>query len=243
MNDPTTSKPHVSIVIPIFNEEGILRSAVTDLVERMKELGQSYELILAENGSRDDTPAIARHLSERYETVRSIHIDEPNYGKALRTGILDAKGEFVVCDEIDLCDIDFHRRALDLLDKDEADLVVGSKVMAGAEDKRPFMRKAGTMVINQLLHLFLGFKGTDTHGLKAFRREAILPVVHQCLVDRDLFASELVIRTERNGIRVMEIPITVVEKRKPSINLVKRVPNVIKNLGRLVMAIRFNKAS
>jgi len=231
----------ISIVIPVYNEEGILRSAVTDLLEAMKDIDYAFEIILAENGSRDETPQIAQNLTDKYKSVRWIHVDEPNYGLALRTGIMESNGSFVICDEIDLCDTDFYRSALEILASGQADMVVGSKAMSGADDRRPMMRKAATMVINQMLKVLLGFQGTDTHGLKAFNRSAILPVVEECLVDRDLFASELVIRTERNGIRVIEIPVKVVEKRAPSINLLKRVPNVLMNLGRLVMAIRFNK--
>jgi hypothetical protein len=74
--------------------------------------------------------------------------------------------------------------------------------------------------------------------LKAFRRLALLDVVHACLADKDLFASELVIRADRAGIRKVEIPIRVVEKRTPSINLFRRVPNVLRNLAKLFVAIR-----
>ena len=89
-----------------------------------------------------------------------------------------------------------------------------------------------------MLRVFVGFHGTDTHGLKAFRRDRLLDVVNRCVVDKDLFASEFVIRAERMGFRMTEIPVTVVEKRPPSINLVRRVPNVLKNLGRLTWIIR-----
>jgi len=58
------------------------------------------------------------------------------------------------------------------------------------------------------------------------------------LVDKDLFASELVIRAERGGVRMLEIPVRVLEKRPPSIGLSRRVPNVLKNLARLFIAIR-----
>jgi hypothetical protein len=57
-------------------------------------------------------------------------------------------------------------------------------------------------------------------------------------VDKDIFASELVIRAEREGVRIKEIPVRVLEKRVPSIHLFRRVPNVFKNIGRLVYAIR-----
>jgi hypothetical protein len=93
-------------------------------------------------------------------------------------------------------------------------------------------------VINGILRATLGFKGTDTHGLKAFARELTQPIAAACLVDRDLFASELVIRAERAGLRVQEIPVRILEKRPPTIGLARRVPSVLKNLVRLFIAIR-----
>jgi glycosyltransferase involved in cell wall biosynthesis len=230
--------PNLSIVIPIYNEEGILHSAVVDLVTRLDDLGWRYEVLLAENGSRDRTVAIGEELAARYPQVTIRSLGAPDYGLALKQGILRARGTFVVCDEIDLCDVDFYRRALDLLEHDEADMVVGSKVMEGAEDRRPLLRHAATLVINGLLRVLVGFHGTDTHGLKAFRRERLLSTVERCQLTRDLFASELVIRAEREGKRVQEIPIRIVEKRPPSINLLKRVPKVLKDITRLTYMIR-----
>jgi hypothetical protein len=84
----------------------------------------------------------------------------------------------------------------------------------------------------------LGFRGTDTHGLKAFRRLALLDTVRACLVDKDVFASELVIRADRGGIAIKEIPVHIIEKRPPSINLFKRVPNVMKSVAKLTWSIR-----
>jgi glycosyltransferase involved in cell wall biosynthesis len=234
----TSAAPSISIVIPVYNEEAILRAAVLDLVDRLETLGWSYELILAENGSTDQTRALALTLSERFTQLVCRHTDEANYGKALKDGILHARGDIVICDEIDLCDTDFYRRALDLLDDPTVDFVIGSKAMTGARDERPLSRRLGTRVINGLLRWMLGFQGTDTHGLKAFRRAAIEPVARACLIDRDLFASELVIRTQRAGLGVREIPVRVLEKRPPSVQLVRRVPNVIKSLGKLFVAIR-----
>ena len=235
---PEAVEPRVSIIIPIYNEEAILHSAVVDLLDRFDGLDWPFELILAENGSKDATVQIAKELSERFPQVRFTSAGEPNYGKALKEGMLIARGEFVICDEIDLCDTDFHKRALELLERGEADLVIGSKSMVGASDERPMMRRAGTQVINTMLRVSLGFKGTDTHGLKAFRRAKLLDIARQCLVDKDLFASEFVIRAERGGIRTKEIPVRVLEKRPPSIGLMRRVPNVMKNLAKLFIAIR-----
>ncbi|HYO72479.1 MAG TPA: glycosyltransferase family 2 protein, partial [Archangium sp.] len=70
------------------------------------------------------------------------------------------------------------------------------------------------------------------------RREALMPVVAKCVVDMDVFASEFVIRAWREGLRVVEIPIQLQEKRQPSIHLFKRVPNVLRNVGKLFYVIR-----
>ncbi len=230
--------PDVTIIIPVYNEEAILQTAVVDLVDRLAPLDFSYAIHLAENGSRDATVAVGEALSERFEPVKITSFGQPNYGGALKKAILEAESEFVICEEIDLCDTDFHQRAIALLRARTADLVVGSKTMRGAQDERPIFRRAGTVVLNGLLRITLGFKGSDTHGLKAFRRSAIQPVAAQCLVDKDIFASELVIRAERGSANVVEIPVRVLEKRPPSIGLVRRVPNVLKNLAKLFVAIR-----
>jgi glycosyltransferase involved in cell wall biosynthesis len=230
--------PEISIVIPVYNEEGILHSAVVDLRERLSPLGWTYEIILAENGSRDRTVAIARDLERKYPEVRHICCAEPNYGKALLLGIFAARGELVLADEIDLCDTDFHERAVQLLRADDADLVIGSKLIGGAEDERPFFRHAASLGYTALLRVLLGFRGTDTHGLKGFRRSLLLPVAQACLVDKDVFASEFVIRAYRTGLRVVEVPTRLMEKRPPTINLLKRVPNVLKSIVKLTWAIR-----
>jgi glycosyltransferase involved in cell wall biosynthesis len=234
----TQERPEVSIVIPVYNEEAILHAAIVDLRERLAPFNWRYEIIIAENGSRDRTVELAKELSEKYPEVRSLSAGEPNYGKALRMGIELAQGDYVICEEIDLCDTDFHKRAMERLRAGEADMVIGSKLIAGAEDERPLLRHAASMAYTGLLRGLLGFRGTDTHGLKAFKRSVLLPLVTACLVEKDVFASEFVIRAYRAKLNVVEIPVRVMEKRPPSINLFRRVPNVLKSVAKLTWAIR-----
>jgi len=232
------SAPQLSVVIPVYNEAAIVASAVGELAAALDARGLSWEMVLAENGSRDQTPDILQGLSAADARVRFLHVERPNYGAALKAGILAARGTLVVCDEIDLGDLHFYDAALDVLKDSSVDLVVGSKAARGAVDRRPLVRRVATRVHNGLLRLLLDFQGTDTHGLKAFRRERLLPVVTACVVDRDVFASELVIRAWRAGLRVLEIPIELREKRKPTVNLYKRVPNVLRNVAKLVWVVR-----
>jgi len=224
-------------VIPVYNEEGILREAVSELLDDMP-TESSFEVIIVENGSSDRTVELAEHLAAERSDVRTFSLGEPNYGKALRRGILEARGTWVICEEIDLCDADFHRRALELMRHGDADMVGGSKAMKGAQDQRPLFRRAATRVLNGMFRVALDFHGTDTHGLKAFHRETLLPVVESCVIDKDLFASELVIRAGQR-VRVIEIPVRLHEKRPPSIALLRRVPNTLRGMAKLTYVIRF----
>ena len=230
--------PELSIVIPIFNEAAIVADSVAGILDRLPPICDSFEILLAENGSTDRTPEVVADLCARHAEVRSLSVPEPNYGRAMKEGIFSARGRFVVCDEIDLVDLDFYRSALGLLRAGHAQMVVGSKLAPGARDDRPWVRHMATQVLNGMLRHSLGFKGTDTHGLKAFVREPLLSVAEACVVDKNLFASEFVIRAERAGIQLVEVPLCVREKRAPSINLVRRVPTALANLGRLIWAIR-----
>ena len=228
----------LTVVIPVYNEESIVREACQELMARLDERGWDYEILVTENGSRDRTVEILRALSEQTPRLRYIHSDQPNYGLALRRGILEASGEYVVADEIDLCDVQFYDRALAILDAGGAEMVVGSKRAPGSHDHRPAYRRLATAVHNTVLRIALGFQGTDTHGVKAFVRERIAPTAARCVVDKDVFASELVLRAGLEGKKVVEIPVSLAEKRPPSIALFKRVPNVLKQVARLFWVLR-----
>src|SRR5215475_14365793 len=233
-----TPPPALSVVIPVYNEERILPSALAELRAGLDARGLDYEILLAENGSTDGTQALLERLAAEHPRVRWFHSRTPNYGAALKQGLLQARGKLVFCDEIDLCDLRFYDRALELLADPSLDMVVGSKAARGAVDRRPLIRRVATRVHNGLLRLLLAFQGTDTHGLKAFRRERLVPVARACVVDRDVFASEFVVRAWRSGYRVLEIPIQLEEKRQPSVHLLRRVPNVLRQVAKLVWVIR-----
>jgi glycosyltransferase involved in cell wall biosynthesis len=234
--------PHVSIVIPVYNEEGILRGSVLELEEKLRRFGWSYELLLCENGSGDRTVEIGKELEAEHPRVRMLSVGSPNYGLAMKLGISEARGHYVICDEIDLLDTEFYARAMALLERSDTDLVVGSKAMVGSNDQRPLFRRAATRVYNGLLRAVCDYRGTDTHGLKAFRREALLETARRCRLDRDVFASEFVIRAHREGKKVVEIPFAVREKRPPSIRLMTRVPHVIRSVAKLAISVRRNSS-
>jgi protoporphyrinogen oxidase len=236
VQETTSEAPVFSIVIPIHNEEEILEEAVRQILHEVDKLNITYELILCENGSRDGTVQIAERLTQMDGRVRLVRHPSPNYGKALALGIMEAGGRNIVCFEIDYWDAAFVRISEALLTKYEA--VIGSKRAPGARDRRPALRRVITYGFNTFLKLVFGFQGTDTHGIKAFRSECAKDIVKDCRTDMDIFATELVLRMERAGLYICEMPLEIEEKRAPSIKLLKRVPSTIRNLARLWKATR-----
>lgn len=230
------ANPAISILIPIYNEEKILEESVRDLVAGVNRFGIPYELLLCENGSRDRTVEIGERLCRELPNVRLLRCPVPNYGAALAMGIRQARGENIVCFEIDFYDVAFVEIAHVLLKKYDA--VIGSKRARGARDRRPFIRRLITWGFNLFLRIVFRFTGTDTHGIKAFRAAPVRPLVDACKTDRDVFTTELVIRMERADLRMCEIPLEIVEKRPAPVNILRRVPHALKGLWRLWKATR-----
>ena len=228
----------VSLVAPVYNEEATVEWALRGLVEKLRKIQLNFEIVLSANGCHDRTVDVAERLKADIPELVVLVSDEPNYGKALRTGIVMARGTYVLCDEIDLCDVGFHTRALALLREGSVDLVVGSKALPGSDDRRPGLRKVATRVFNGMLRVSTGFRGTDTHGLKGFNRARMADVVSACVFDKDLFASELVIRAQKEGREISEIPVGIEEQRKTPIHLFRRVPAVVRNMVKLGTELR-----
>ena len=125
-NNPGENTPDISIVIPVYNEEAIIENSIDELVLDMERFAFSYEIVLTENGSNDRTVDIANELMTRHPQLRLLRNPLPDYGLALRNGIKSSKATFILCDEIDICDVGFYTDALEKLVPGEAEMVVGS---------------------------------------------------------------------------------------------------------------------
>lgn len=224
----------VSVVMPAHNEEGLLRSSVENVVQGLVERGRPFEVIVVENGSTDATADIAGRLSTELADVRVLSHPQADYGRSLRAGYLAATGDTVVNFDVDYTDLGFLDRALEMVEAPEGpDLVVGSKRSEGADDRRALPRRLVTLVFSTLLRFAFGLRASDTHGMKAMRRSAVLPIVEACRFGTDLFDTEMVLRAERAGLRTAEVPVTVEELRPSRSPIARRVPRTLAGLVRL----------
>jgi glycosyltransferase involved in cell wall biosynthesis len=223
--------PTITVVVPIHNEADYLPGAMTRLLGELRTVRAPFEVILAENGSTDDTARIARDMAEAYHEVRVLELPRPDYGAAMRAGFRTATGEWVVNFDIDYFSGRFLTEALEL--GDVADLVLASKRAAGADDRRSVLRRAGTLVFNLLLRVLFRSRVSDTHGMKMIRRDVVDAVVPLVVSTQDLFDTELVIRAERAGHRIKEVPAVVEEQREARSSFLSRVPRTLLGLIRI----------
>ena len=234
----------ISIVMPAFNEATIIERSLNELLDGSRSRGEPFEIVVVENGSTDDTASIAAVVAARNPEVRVLHREHADYGNALRQGLLEARGDIVVNFDCDYYDIGFIARAIDRMRAAEGAseslpaIVVGSKRAPGADDRRSWSRRLVTTTFSTVLRTGFGLTVSDTHGMKALRREPLLPVVARCRFGRDLFDTELILRAERAGLMVVEIPVDAEELRPARTSIVRRIPRTISGLGRLWFVLR-----
>jgi glycosyltransferase involved in cell wall biosynthesis len=219
----------LSVVMPAHNEAGYLETAVREVDEGLRARGHELEILVVENGSTDDTFAIGRRLADSLPSVRVSTRPVADYGAALRDGILAARGELIVTFDVDYYDLGFVDDALRLL-RDDAPapaIVVGSKRAPGARDERPWPRRLVTTVFSLLLRALFSLSVSDTHGMKAMRRVDVESILERCRFRTDLFDTELVIRTERSGLPIAELPVTAQERRPSRTPIWQRVPRTL----------------
>jgi glycosyltransferase involved in cell wall biosynthesis len=218
--------PRLSVVVPVHNEADFVPKGLPVLVEATHRARPDAEILIVENGSVDGTAQAAREAVGAHVTV--IELPTPDYGGAMREGMLRASGEWIVTFDIDY----FSEGFLTDLERlaPRADVIIASKRDPRSIDRRSAFRRLATLGFNLLLKAFFRSKVSDTHGIKAFRREAAAEHLALVVSRQDLFDTELVIRMERAGARILEVPVVVEELRPARSSLLKRVPRTIKGL-------------
>lgn len=220
----------VDVVIPVFNEEDILQQQLSVV---MPLLPPTFRILVVENGSTDSTRYILEELENKWDMLDVLNMPEPNYGLAMKRGLVHSDSDVVITDDLDVMDVDFWIRGLRLLSRKGVDLVQGSKVLAGKNDCRPPVRKIATRALTFLLRWLLKYTGTDTHGPKVIWAEAIEGIPAQCVYELDIFPTELVVRAQRSGVRIEEIPIHLKEIRATPLPLSNRIPRALRDIWRL----------
>jgi glycosyltransferase involved in cell wall biosynthesis len=220
-----------SIVIPIFNEQEILEESVNNIFAICKRTQKKFEIILSENGSNDNTLEIAKKISNEHSEIKVISSNTPNYGMALRSGFIEASNSLVVSFDIDYYSESFLNMALML--EEDFSAITASKRLAQSNDGRRFVRKIATNTFVFLLKLLFRTTLSDTHGMKAIKKICIDEFVNDVVSTQDIFDTELLLRIEKSGKKIKEVP-AIVNEIRPSVSVIyKRIPRTLKSLFKL----------
>ncbi|WP_354699854.1 Dodecaprenyl-phosphate galacturonate synthase [Paraconexibacter sp. AEG42_29] len=206
----------VSVVIPTFNEADGIERCLTECAEAMRALGVPFELLVVDDGSTDDTIAVAQAAGDAIEGVR-IEAASVNAGKgsALIRGMQLARGELVLFVDADL---EVHPRQLGLLRetmfREDADIVIGSKLHPDAEIDYPLKRRILSQGYYVLVRVLFRLPVRDTQtGLKLYRRRVLERVGPRLLVKRFAHDLEVLVNAHRLGYRIAEAPVVVTRER------------------------------
>lgn len=202
-----------SLVLPAYNEEGRLESAVKAAMRSLS--GTAYEIIIAEDGCSDGTPAIASRLARKYARVRHLHSDAKlGRGRALCNAFAQAKGEVVGYMDADLATNPKHLKQL-LEELKDNDVVVGSRYLKGSASKRNNYRLALSSGFNALVQALLGSSVKDHQcGFKGFRKSVALQLCSLAREKHWFWDTEVLVLAQRKKMRVKEIPVEWSEDTK-----------------------------
>ncbi len=221
-------RPTVTVVVPVHNEAGYIETALPRLIDELSAVDADVRVLVVENGSTDGTPDIVAEFTGPSSKVELLQLPDPDYGAAIRAGFAAATSEWVVVFDIDYFSGPFLASALD--QRHRSDIVVGSKRAPGSQDRRAPVRRIATWSLNLLLRTMVGLNASDTHGMKAIRTTVVDAVLSDVVSTKDLFDTELVLRAERAGFRVVELPVVVEEERESKTRIWTRVPRTVKGI-------------
>ncbi len=199
----TRSSQPVSLILPAFNEDAVIESAIVEADSALRQQFRDYEIIVVDDGSSDRTVGLVREMIADRPNVRLIrHSENYGYGAALRTGF-----EAATFDRIAFSDADCQFNLLELGElvrrTSQSPIVVGWRV----KRKDPWRRRFLSRGYNWLARSFLGTRVRDCDcALKVFRREALTNLMPE---SRGFFVNtEMLTRARQLGYRVVEVPVT-----------------------------------
>lgn len=230
-----------SFIFPINNEADILNSQLSVFIDFVnKKYKDKFEIILVENGSSDESWAITKKLGKKFDFIRIYHIPISSYGAAIRWGIINALGKKIFVLNVDYFDFEFIEKANKLLNT--IDIVIGSKTLTSSNDQRPLFRRTATYFFNVFLRLILNYPGTDTHGIKAFKKsKKLIDFSRACQAQNELFDTELILRLTKNGLLFIDLPQKITEIRKSRYFGMRRFKSTFVDLVSIIRTKYFHK--
>jgi len=191
----------LSVIIPVYNEERTIEA----IISRVNILPIEKEIIVVNDCSKDRTAAILSLLS--FNGLKVIHhVSKRGKGVAVRTGLENAAGEFVIIQDADLeYDPNDYLKLLEAVKNQEVDMVLGARFTEGYSGR--LIPKAGNRLLTGLLNMLFGVRLNDSFSCyKLMRRESILGLgLRSNSFDIEI---EILAKAIKKGMRILEVPVS-----------------------------------
>jgi glycosyltransferase involved in cell wall biosynthesis len=232
--------PTLEVAIPVHNEARSLERAVRRLHQYLSEqFPFSWQLVIVDNASTDETLTVARRLSAELGAVRVMHIPMKGRGVALRTAWLASAATVVAYTDVDLSTgLDALLPLVAPLVSGHSDVAIGSRLLSAANVARGPKREATSRAYNLLLRLAFSTRVHDAQcGFKAVRADVARDLVPAIKDDGWFFDTELLLLAEHNGLRIHEVAVDWIDDPDSRVELVRTAVEDLKGVVRL--ACRF----
>jgi glycosyltransferase involved in cell wall biosynthesis len=236
LTETPSTHPHVEIVIPVHNEQRVLRASVLRLHEHMTEkLDHDCQITIADNASTDATAALAMRLAHELERVSYMRLEEKGRGRALRAAWSAGQADVLCYMDVDLStDLGALDQLLSPLLRGEAAIAIGSRLIDGSQVTRGLGRELISRCYNSLLRLALDAEFSDAQcGFKAGRCEVIQALLDQVEDECWFFDTELLYLAQQDGLRICEVPVRWVDDPDSSVDIIATAREDLRGIMRL----------
>lgn len=223
----------------MYNESKILPDTLGKVFDYMEsEFPGGYEVIFSDDGSLDGSRRIVDDFAASHLSFRTVGY-EKNRGKgcAVRTGVLAANGDIVVCTDCDLAyGLEVVGRAMKIFADDKStELVIGSRRLAkDGYEGYTFIRKLASKTYLKCLAIAAGFRLSDSQcGFKCYRADAGKRIFEGCEVDGFAFDFEALIRAQKFGMKITEMPVKVINHRESKVHVFSDSIKMLRDIAKI----------
>lgn len=228
MNDP-----QITLIIPMYNESSIIKDTARELHEYMSRSFDSYEILFSDDGSKDGCGDMVREMA--LPCVRVVGYSD-NHGKgcAIRTAMLEAKGELVMFTDADLAyGTEVIKSAYDMLRNNaDASMLIGSRNLSkDGYEGYTALRKLMSKVYIKILGIIGGFKLSDSQcGCKIFTNSAARAIFSHCKVNGFAFDFEAIMWAQKLGFSIAEMPVKIINHRESTVHIFRDSFRMLRDL-------------
>ncbi len=225
----------ILITLPVFNEEKIIEKNVEIIRNFLIEtFHDNTQIIIADNGSTDLTPEKSKKLSEKYSDIRYVYIYEKGRGRALRNALSKSNADVLSYMDIDIStNLEAFPKLIKAIE-DGYDIAIGSRFVKGSHVSRSIKRELLSRGYNILLKLFFDISFNDSQcGFKAVNRRIVEEIIPKVKDNAWFFDTELLIKAEKKGFKIKEIPVYWTENKDSKVNIIKTIVDYMRSIFRL----------